>query len=74
MYDAVEPFAELCIVENVFMFLGSMHHHLGVLAATFGERARAERHLQQALEVHTRLVVAAWTGLTEAALAALENV
>ena len=73
LYEVVEPFAELCIVENVFMFLGSMHHHLGLLAATFAERARAERHLQQALEVHTRLASPLWTGLTEAALATLDN-
>ena len=53
LHRAAAQFSGLCIVENSFMFLGSMDHHLGVLAATFGDVSLADAELQAALEVHT---------------------
>ena len=53
------------------MFLGSVHHHLGVLAATCGDMTRADAELKAALEVHTELSSSRWIELTSQALAGL---
>ena len=72
MYGAAEPFQDLCIVESVFMFLGSMHHHLGLLASIF-DPPRAAEHLEEALAVHTRLRSPHWMQQTNHALTQLRD-
>ena len=51
-------FSGLCIVENSFMFLGSMDHHLGVLAATFGDVSLADAELASGVGGAHQAVVA----------------
>jgi hypothetical protein len=72
LYGAAEPFQELCIVDAAFMFLGSMHHHLGLLASIF-DPPRAAAHLGEALSVHTRLQSPHWMQQTAHALTQLRD-
>jgi hypothetical protein len=46
-------------------------HHLGALAASFGDTATAEAHYRTALAMHERLGAAGWARLSEQALAKL---
>jgi DNA-binding SARP family transcriptional activator len=69
----LRPFSELFLVDRAFVFLGSVHHHLGLLEATAGAHDRARLHLREALIAHQRLRAPKWVQLTEAALGTLDD-
>jgi tetratricopeptide (TPR) repeat protein len=69
----LRPFSDLFLVDRAFVFLGSVHHHLGLLEATAGAHDRAELHLREALIAHQRLRAPRWVQLTEAALGTVDD-
>ncbi len=55
LHDALLPHADRFVVEGIgAMLRGSVHRHLGGLAALLGDRAAAEAHFDQALEANRR--------------------
>jgi tetratricopeptide (TPR) repeat protein len=72
MYGLAARFSQVVVVDLGATFLGSMSHHLGVLATTFGDIALASDHLRDAVAVHTRLGAEEWTAKSSAALERLE--
>ena len=60
LYALAEPFADVMVVDLGATFLGTMSHHLGVLAATFGADAIASRHFEDAFAAHSRLGADVW--------------
>jgi DNA-binding SARP family transcriptional activator len=68
LYDVAAPFAHLFLVDTACIFLGSMHHHLAVLAATTGRTRAARDHLEQAAAAHTAIGSAVWSRRSAAEL------
>jgi hypothetical protein len=69
----LRPYADLFLVDHYsFFFLGSVHHHLGLLCATAGERDEAAHHLRAALAEYERLEAPTWIQLTQEALHATD--
>jgi tetratricopeptide (TPR) repeat protein len=55
-YEALRPFAEQLVVEGIGAAVrGSVHRHLGLLAATLGRTREADEHFSAALERHRAL-------------------
>ena len=52
VYDVARPFRWLTVVNPGGVYLGSMEHHLGVLAATSGAADVAAGHFDAAVEAH----------------------
>ena len=52
VYDVARPFGWLTVVNPGGVYLGSMEHHLGVLAATSGAADVAAGHFDAAVEAH----------------------
>jgi hypothetical protein len=50
------------------IFLGAMHHHLGLLAGTLNLDV-ADSHLSTAVNLHRRIGARVWVRRSEAALA-----
>jgi hypothetical protein len=67
LYTAAVPFRSLFCVDPVCLFLGSMEHHLGLLAYASGDQTRAVAHLDIARDAHRRLGCARWAELTDRA-------
>jgi tetratricopeptide (TPR) repeat protein len=56
LHDALEPHADLFVVEGIGALLrGSVERHLGGLAALLGDRAGSERHFERAVEANRRM-------------------
>jgi DNA-binding SARP family transcriptional activator len=68
LYELAAPYADAVVVDLGATFLGAMAHHLGVLAATCGDAARARDHFRAARAVHERWGADAWTAGSQAAL------
>jgi hypothetical protein len=66
---ALAPYADRTCGVGYRSFAGAASFHLGRLAATAGDWADAERHLQAALRHHTVLRARPWVALTQRALA-----
>ena len=67
------PYAgRLVFGAGTITFLGSVHHWLGALARTEGDRPGARHHLAEALRVHIDLGLGHWAERTRTELAALD--
>jgi tetratricopeptide (TPR) repeat protein len=72
LYEELLPYAGLTVVVGPGLgYFGAVAHHLGVLAATDGKLADAERHFAAALELDSRMGARAWIACTQCELAAL---
>src|SRR5262249_31290945 len=66
LYKLVRPCAASCVVIGFSAAcLGSASRVLGVLAATMGRGKIAEKHFEQAIEVHTRMGTRPWLAVTQ---------
>ena len=66
------PYAGLTVVVGPGLgYFGAVAHHLGVLAATAGRFADAERHFIAALELDSRMGARAWIACTQCELATM---
>lgn len=69
LHARLEPYADRLVYgSGTVVFLGSVQHWLGELAAVAGDREAARRHLEAALDVHHRLGLPFWEARTRAAL------
>ena len=68
LYELAVPFEDITIIDPGCIYLGSMHHHLGVMARTFGNRKLAVGHLRAGLADHQRANAQTWMERTEALL------
>lgn len=59
LYELASPEPDQLVINPGGIFVGAVHHHLGVLAATTS-RAGAEAHLDAAVEIHRRLGSRPW--------------
>jgi DNA-binding SARP family transcriptional activator len=66
------PIADLYLIDPGGIFLGSMHHHVGLLAATIGETDLAKAHLSDAIAAHRHLGAHLWLTRSEHELLAIE--
>lgn len=68
------PLAGHCVVAGIgpYVWTGSMHHYLGVLATVVGDLDPARQHLEQARRIHHRMGARPWVLRTELAQARLE--
>lgn len=77
LYELLQPFAERVVVVDAFGggggVLGSVEHHLAMLAATFGDWDQAGRRLEAALVAHRRLGARPWEERSRTALAQLRR-
>ncbi len=74
VYDLLQPFAGThVVVGGCASYHAAVDHHLGLLAASLGDRTSAESHLRAALDMHQRLGAAGWARLTGQALEALTS-
>ncbi|HVE76166.1 MAG TPA: protein kinase [Actinomycetota bacterium] len=72
IYPALEPFANFYGIPGLaYATNGIGHHHLGVLATTYGDYDAAESHLEEALSAHSRAGFAYFTAQTHLAQAEL---
>ena len=72
IYDLLLPFAGThVVVGGCASYHAAVDHHLGVLAASLGDRTAAESHLRSALGMHQRLGAAGWARLSLEALQSL---
>ena len=71
LYDTLAPYVGSHLYAAAMIYLGAAHHHLGLLALTFGDDHRAVKHLDEALDQHRRLDAASWSALTLEALSTL---
>jgi tetratricopeptide (TPR) repeat protein len=72
VYDSLTPHAGThVVVGGCASYHAAVDHHLGVLAASLGDRAAAEAHFRAAIALHRRLGAAGWERITEQALADL---
>ncbi|MGH9242763.1 MAG: hypothetical protein ACRD29_00245 [Acidimicrobiales bacterium] len=56
VYEALQPLAGLLVVEGIAAGIrGSVHRHLGLVAAALGRDDQAAEHFASAVEVHERL-------------------
>jgi DNA-binding CsgD family transcriptional regulator/tetratricopeptide (TPR) repeat protein len=61
VYPELEPFATTNVmVGHLVSCYGSADRYLGMLAATLGDQARAERHFERALELNRGMGAATW--------------
>jgi hypothetical protein len=65
------PYSGWHLGAGPMVYLGAGHHHLGMLAATAGRWADAERHLLAAMAAHRRLGAHPWLVLTRQAYAGM---
>jgi pentatricopeptide repeat protein len=70
LYPLLVPYADR-IAGNGVVWIGSMAHHLGVLATTLDQFDQAEEHLVSSDAVHERLRAPGWRGRTRLASARL---
>jgi DNA-binding SARP family transcriptional activator len=63
------PFADVYVVDGGGIFLGSMHHHLGILASAAGDDERATAYLTAAVAAHERANAPTWVAISERELA-----
>lgn len=70
----LRPLAEQCVVAGIgpYVWTGSAHHYLGMLATVTGGHDRARRHLDEARRVHQRMGARPWVLRTELAQARLD--
>jgi DNA-binding SARP family transcriptional activator len=64
-YSLAAPYARVFIVDGAGIFLGSMHHHLGLLAAAAGAERDAIAHLDAAVRAHRSIDATYWTAKSE---------
>lgn len=64
-YGILVPFRGLTIINPGGVYLGSVEHHLGVLASAFGDRSLAERHFLRALDAHRDAGATDWVRRSE---------
>ncbi len=69
LYEIALPFRALSVMNPGGVYLGSVEHHLGVMASTFGDRELAHGHLNAALDVHASAGATEWMKRTKAQLA-----
>lgn len=65
LYELLLPYAERVAVIYPELSTGSVSRYLGILAATDGRGAEAERHLATALEVNERIGARPWLAHTQ---------
>ena len=65
------PYADLLAGTIAVTFQGCVHHTLGLLALTAGDRSAAGEHLRTAREVHERLGLELWVARTDELIARL---
>jgi DNA-binding SARP family transcriptional activator len=59
------PYARYAAIDSgAVLFLGSIHHTLGMLATTLGHWTKADQHLDAALDFHQRMGATPWTART----------
>jgi DNA-binding SARP family transcriptional activator len=63
--------ADAHVVDGACIYLGSMHHHVGLLAAATGDHGRSREHLAAAVAAHDAIGAPVWRGRSEAALSHL---
>ena len=68
LYGVALPFRHLSVLNPGGIYLGSVEHHLGVMAATFGDRDLADCHFNAALEAHTNAGATEWMARTKSQL------
>jgi tetratricopeptide (TPR) repeat protein len=72
VYDLLLPFAGThVVVGGCASYHAAVDYHLGILAASLGDRTAAESHLQTALGMHQRVGAAGWARLSTQALETL---
>jgi tetratricopeptide (TPR) repeat protein len=72
VYETALPLAGQHVVGGGgVIYVGSVSHHLGELARTFGDEDAAISHYEEALTLHDRLGARLWVAQTQAALGAL---
>jgi DNA-binding CsgD family transcriptional regulator/tetratricopeptide (TPR) repeat protein len=65
VYPEIEPLAGTNVmIGHLVACYGAADRYLGMLAATLGEPARAERHFEQALEQNRRMGASTWVAHT----------
>jgi DNA-binding SARP family transcriptional activator len=72
LLPVASPIADLYLLDPGGIFLGSMHHHVGVLAATTGDNDRARSHLTDAVAAHRRIGANLWLARSEHELQAVQ--
>jgi hypothetical protein len=70
LYEIAAPHADMFVINPGCIFLGAMHHHLGLLAGTLN-RDDAGVHLDTAIELHRRVGAHIWVQRSKNALADL---
>jgi hypothetical protein len=68
LYTTAIAYRTVFVLDPVCIFLGSMEHHLGLLAAAAGNVERAHEHLTAAIDAHRRLGCGPWTVRSQRAL------
>lgn len=68
--DQLLPVADFACMDKV-LYLGSVRHHLGVLARTAGRMEDARQHLAIAIDTHRRIGALWWVNRTAEELAAI---
>jgi DNA-binding SARP family transcriptional activator len=71
LYPLLLPYRGWHLGAGPMVYLGAGDHHLGMLAATAGRWADAERHLLAAMAAHRRLGAHPWLALTRQAYAGM---
>jgi hypothetical protein len=72
-YSLAAPYSEVFIVDGAGIFLGSMHHHVGLLADAAGATRDAIEHLDAAARAHRSIDATYWTAASECALKELRR-
>jgi DNA-binding SARP family transcriptional activator len=70
LYEIATPHADMFVINPGCIFLGAMHHHLGLLAGTLN-RDGAGVHLDTAVDLHRRVGAHIWVQRSKTALADL---
>jgi hypothetical protein len=68
LYSNAVAYRSVFVLDPVCIFLGSMEHQLGLLAAAAGDVERAREHLTAAIDAHRRLGCEPWTVRSQRAL------
>ncbi len=65
VYPELEPLAgSNVMIGHLVAYYGAADRYLGMLASTLGERERADRHFEQAMELNRRMGASTWLAHT----------